>query len=77
MQTHTQLTTGADNALFIRQYKQFGFDGQEAMIARALALLLLETEQQQLRQSANLYAGLYEQDTDAQEWVDAAITDWK
>jgi hypothetical protein len=77
MQTQTQLIIGADNTLLIKQYKQFGFDSQDAMIARAFALLLQETEQQRLQESANLYAELYEQDTDAHQWVNAAITDWK
>jgi len=38
--------------------------------------LATEITQQRLRESAALYADIYEEDDEVQEWTDAALSEW-
>jgi hypothetical protein len=61
---------------FLTHYKQFGFKDKSSMVQAALLELKKEIEQQNLNQSANLYAEVYAQDAELPELTEAAITGW-
>jgi hypothetical protein len=61
---------------FLEQFKSMGFKDKSSIVRLALDKLHQEIEQQQLEQSAQLYAELYAQNEELQELTDAAIADW-
>jgi hypothetical protein len=61
---------------FLNHYKQYGFKDKSSMVQAALLALKKEFEQQHLKQSANLYAEVYEEDTELQELTQTAIAGW-
>jgi hypothetical protein len=77
MKVETHLVLAEENAQFINQFERYGFGSQEELLERALQLLRLETERQQLISSADLYSTLYETDQETQDWVQSSMNDWK
>jgi Arc/MetJ-type ribon-helix-helix transcriptional regulator len=61
---------------FLDDYKRYGFPNKSAMVQAALLQLQEEIEQHSLKQSADLYAEFYEQDTDLQALAEAALAEW-
>lgn len=61
---------------FIEQCKGYGFKDKSAVVRTALDRLSEELTRQRLRESAALYAEVYEEDAETQEWTDAAMTEW-
>jgi Arc/MetJ-type ribon-helix-helix transcriptional regulator len=61
---------------FLDRYQVYGFRDKSAMVRAALQELQAELERQDLQQSANLYAELYETDTELQELTEVAVTGW-
>ena len=61
---------------FLNSYKFYGFKDKSSMVRAALLRLKEELELQNLKQSANLYAEVYEEDTELQELTEVAVTGW-
>ena len=61
---------------FIKQCNQYGFKDKSDVVRTAIDRLLTELTQQRLRDSAALYADVYEEDEETQEWTDAALSEW-
>jgi hypothetical protein len=61
---------------FISNYKFYGFKDKSAMIQAALLRLKQELELQSLRDSANLYAEIYEEDNELQELTQTTLDGW-
>ena len=61
---------------FIEQCKRYGFKDKSEVVRTALDRLSNELAQQRLRESAALYAEVYEVDEETQEWTDAALSEW-
>ena len=61
---------------FLNDYKRFGFKDKSAMVQLALLRLEEQFTLQQLQQSANLYAELYEEEAELQELTETALTGW-
>ena len=61
---------------FIEQCKQHGFKDKSELVRTALDRLISELAKQRLRESADLYAEVYEEDDETKEWTDAAIPGW-
>ena len=61
---------------FLGNYKHYGFKDKSAMVRVALLQLQEEFERRTLEQSAELYAELYEEDTDLQELTEDALEGW-
>ncbi len=61
---------------FIKQYSRFGFKDKSSMIRAALEELRKKFEYQSLKESAELYAEVYQEDVDIQELTDSATTEW-
>ncbi len=61
---------------FLNNYKFYGFKDKSSMVRAALLRLKEELELQSLRQSANLYAEVYEEDSELQELTETAIAGW-
>ena len=59
-------------------HADFGFSDAGELLSKAIHLLKNEVEQEQkLEESALLYAEIYEEDSEAQEWVEASVKDWE
>jgi hypothetical protein len=65
-----------DQVAFLSSYKEYGFKDKSSMIREALNLLKKECELQKLRQSAELYAEIYEEDSELRELTDSAVQGW-
>jgi len=61
---------------FIKQCKQYGFKDKSDVVRTALDRLSTELAQQRLCESAALYAEVYVEDAETQEWTDAALSEW-
>ncbi len=61
---------------FLNHYKQYGYKDKSSMVQAALVELQEDINLQQLKESAELYAEIYEQDTELQELTHAAIDGW-
>jgi hypothetical protein len=61
---------------FLNNYKRYGFKDKSSMVRAALLRLKEELELQNLKQSANLYAEIYAEETEPQELTETAIQDW-
>lgn len=61
---------------FLNQYNKYGFKDKSAVIRAALERLKKELEREKLRSSAELYAELYDKDTELQELTESAIAEW-
>jgi Arc/MetJ-type ribon-helix-helix transcriptional regulator len=61
---------------FLEQFKAHGFKDKSSIVRLALEKLRQELEQQELKESAELYARLYEEDEELQQLTDAGIADW-
>ena len=61
---------------FLNNYRFYGFKDKSSMVRVALLRMQEELELQSLRQSADLYAEVYEEDNESQELTDAATAGW-
>lgn len=61
---------------FLSQYKLYGYKDKSAMIQAALLRLKEEVEIQSLKQSATLYAEVYEEEPELQELTETAVAGW-
>jgi len=57
---------------FIEQCKRYGFKDKSEVVRTALDRLFTELAQQRLDESAALYAEVYEEEDETEEWIDAA-----
>ena len=61
---------------FIEQCNRYGFKDKSDVVRTAIDRLITELTQQRLRESAALYADIYEEDDETREWTDAALSEW-
>ena len=61
---------------FLNNYKLYGFKDKSAMVRAALLRLKEELELQSLKQSASLYAEVYEEDRELQALTETASMEW-
>ena len=61
---------------FLNNYKFYGFKDKSSMVRAALLGLKEELELQSLKQSANLYAEIYEEEVELQDLTEAAVAGW-
>jgi hypothetical protein len=61
---------------FLNNYKAYGFKDKSSMVRAALLRLQEELELQSLKQSANLYAEVYEEEVELQELTETAVAGW-
>ena len=61
---------------FVNDHKNYGFKDKSSMIRAALEQMKRNLALQALKQSANLYAEIYEEDSELQELTEFAIDRW-
>ena len=61
---------------FIGQCKRYGFKDKSDLVRTALDRFSEELAKQRLRESAALYAEVYEEDDETREWTDGALSEW-
>ncbi len=61
---------------FVEQCKFYGFKDKSDLVRTALDRLYSELARQRLQESAALYARVYEEDGETQEWTDAVSLEW-
>lgn len=61
---------------FLNQYSQYGFKDKSALVRTALSHLYTELSLQRLRESADLYAQVYEEDEETRQVTEAALAEW-
>jgi hypothetical protein len=71
-----KFTIKEDQIAILNNYKEYGFKDKSSMMREALNLLKKERELQKLRESAALYAEIYQEDTDLQSLTEAAVKGW-
>ena len=65
-----------DQVAFLNSYKEYGFKDKSSMIREALNLLRKERELEKLRESAELYAETYDEDSELKELTATATHGW-
>jgi hypothetical protein len=71
-----KFTIKEDQIDILNSYKEYGFKDKSSMMREALNLLKKERERQKLRESAKLYAEIYQEDTDLQSLTESAVKGW-
>ncbi|MFM7475852.1 MAG: hypothetical protein ACKO2T_09015, partial [Microcystis aeruginosa] len=61
---------------FLNRYQKYGFKDANEIVKVALERFQLELEAQDLQESANLYAAIYEQDEELQQLTESALVGW-
>ncbi|RIK31043.1 MAG: hypothetical protein DCC55_36835 [Chloroflexi bacterium] len=61
---------------FLNQHRAYGYRDKSAMVRAALTRLQRLLEEESLRESADLYAELFEEDTELQELTESATVGW-
>jgi len=61
---------------FLKHYKRFGFKDRSALIRSALDRLIKELAHQALKNSAELYTQIYEEDQENRELTESALSGW-
>ena len=61
---------------FLCNYEFYGFNDKNSMLKTALSRLKEELDQKNLRQSADLYAEIYEEDSELRELTETALREW-
>jgi len=72
----TKFNCKEDQILFLNSFKDYGFKDKSSMMREALNLLRKEREREKLQQSADLYAEIYDKDSDLKELTAAAVHGW-
>ena len=65
-----------NQAEFLNNYKDYGFKDKSAMVRESLDLLREKLEAQRLRESADLYAETYMEDSELKVLTDSAVQGW-
>lgn len=66
----------ASHIQFLEQCRQYGFKDKSEVVRAALDRLCAALAQQRLSASADLYAEVYENDAETQEWTEAELAQW-
>ena len=61
---------------FLSNYKDYGFKDKSALVRESLDLLREKLEAQKLRESADLYAEVYRDDSELKILTDSAAQGW-
>jgi hypothetical protein len=61
---------------FLSNYKNYGFKDKSAMVRESLNLLREKLEAQRLRESADLYAETYREDSELKVLTNSAVLGW-
>lgn len=72
----TKFICKEDQAAFLNRHKEYGFKDKSSMIREALDLLKKEKECQKLRESADLYAEVYDEDPELKKLTASAMQGW-
>ena len=73
-QAKFSLTPGLSE--FVASYAAYGFKDKSSMVQAALTRLKEDIERKAMRESAELYAAIYEEDAELQELTESAIEGW-
>ena len=73
-----QVKVGLDEShvKLLEQFKCFGFKDKSEMVRFALDLYVKDMANRRLRESAALYAQVYEEDAETREWTQANTVEW-
>lgn len=67
------ITIDEKQADFLENFSKYGFKKQEDLVNEALERLRQDLEQEDLVESANLYAEIYSEDEDLRELTELAL----
>ena len=71
-----KFSIGDEQAKFIEHYKEYGFKDKSEMVRKAINLLQTELDEKTLRESAEIYAEIYEEEEDLRKLTEVAVEGW-
>lgn len=74
--TEVKLKLEHDQVTFLHECKKFGFKDEDSMVRTALEHLRKEIENNDLKNSADLYTELYEEDHELRRITESGISGW-
>jgi Arc/MetJ-type ribon-helix-helix transcriptional regulator len=72
----TKISIKDDQAEFLENHKLYGYKDKSSMVREALECLKDEVERKSLRESADLYAEIYKNDSELKELTESAVSGW-
>jgi Arc/MetJ-type ribon-helix-helix transcriptional regulator len=72
----TKISLREEEAAFLDRHRALGFKDKSSMVRQALRNFQRQKEGERLRESAQIYAELYEEDTELASLTDSAMEDW-
>ena len=64
------------NIEFLEGFQHYGFKDKSTLVRKALEHLKKELESNELRKSAELYAEIYDENTETRELTESALSGW-
>ena len=61
---------------FLNKYKKLGFKDKSSLVRSAIEEYMKSIEKQKLKESAELYAEIYDKDSELKDLTDAANENW-
>ncbi len=61
---------------FLNRHESYGFKDKSSLVRKAIDHFKKELENQKLKRSAELYAEIYNKDSELQELTKSAISEW-
>jgi len=71
-----QINIENNQAVFLNQFERYGFKNKDELVQEALDRLQEDLEKKSLQESAELYAEIYERDSELQELTESALTEF-
>uniref|UniRef100_B8HY83 CopG family transcriptional regulator n=1 Tax=Cyanothece sp. (strain PCC 7425 / ATCC 29141) TaxID=395961 RepID=B8HY83_CYAP4 len=76
MMIQSKFSLEASHVAFLEQHHAYGFKDKSEVVRFALQSLQQTLEQNHLKESAELYAQLYEEDPEIKDLTETALAEW-
>lgn len=77
MQLSASFIVSKEEINLLQNHSLFGFESADELFSYALNLLRTEIEERKKQQIIDSAALLYQEDEEANEWIDSSNQDWK
>ena len=72
----TKISLDDEQIKYINMYRELGFKDKSSLVRSAVQEFIKSLEKKKLEKSANLYAEMYEDDSDSRDLTNSAIEGW-
>ena len=71
-----KVTISENQIEFLNMHHFYGFKDKSSLVRKAIEQFKKNLENQKLKESGDLYAEIYREDSETQDLTDSALSDW-